>query len=226
MLTLRSLQLVFWAKSSSASYFPTFYVGVMTNVNDITSFIPVDTVNVSNNTLWDEYEADLTSYAGPAGRVAIVATTSPTWYAYLDDFTLNVAPPCPTPNHVTLTEVTEARTRATSVTIDPSNMTAEQIQEFQKNWSDLNSSLGRLIAVAESYPELKANENFRDLQNQLEGSENRINEARNKYNAAVTEYNKNIRSFPNNIFAGIFGFKTMEKFAAESGAEKAPKVQF
>ena len=126
----------------------------------------------------------------------------------------------------TLTEVTEARTRATSVTIDPSNMTAEQIQEFQKNWSDLNSSLGRLIAVAESYPELKANENFRDLQNQLEGSENRINEARNKYNAAVTEYNKNIRSFPNNIFAGIFGFKTMEKFAAESGAEKAPKVQF
>ena len=78
----------------------------------------------------------------------------------------------------TLTEVTEARTRATSVTIDPSNMTAEQIQEFQKNWSDLNSSLGRLIAVAESYPELKANENFRDLQNQLEGSENRINEAR------------------------------------------------
>jgi len=126
----------------------------------------------------------------------------------------------------TLTEVTEARTRATSVTIDPSNMTAEQIQEFQKNWNDLNSSLGRLIAVAESYPELKANENFRDLQNQLEGSENRINEARNKYNAAVTEYNKNIRSFPNNIFAGIFGFKTMEKFAAESGAEKAPKVQF
>ena len=119
----------------------------------------------------------------------------------------------------TLKEVTEARTRATSITIDPSNMTAEQMKEFQK-------SLGRLIAVAENYPDLKANENFRDLQNQLEGSENRINEARNKYNAAVTEYNKNIRSFPNNIFAGIFGFKTMEKFAAESGAEKAPKVQF
>ena len=126
----------------------------------------------------------------------------------------------------TLKEVTEARTRATSITIDPSNMTAEQMKEFQKAQSDLSSSLGRLIAVAENYPDLKANENFRDLQNQLEGSENRINEARNKYNAAVTEYNKNIRSFPNNIFAGIFGFKTMEKFAAESGAEKAPKVLF
>ena len=126
----------------------------------------------------------------------------------------------------TLKEVTEARTRATSITIDPSNMTAEQMKEFQKAQSDLSSSLGRLIAVAENYPDLKANENFRDLQNQLEGSENRINEARNKYNAAVTEYNKNIRSFPNNIFAGMFGFKTMEKFAAESGAEKAPKVQF
>ena len=126
----------------------------------------------------------------------------------------------------TLKEVTEARTRATSITIDPSNMTAEQMKEFQKAQSDLSSSLGRLIAVAQNYPDLKANENFRDLQNQLEGSENRINEARNKYNAAVTEYNKNIRSFPNNIFAGIFGFKTMEKFAAESGAEKAPKVQF
>ena len=126
----------------------------------------------------------------------------------------------------TLKEVIEARTRATSITIDPSNMTAEQMKEFQKSWDDLNTSLGRLIAVAESYPDLKASENFRDLHNQLEGSENRINEARNKYNAAVTEYNKNIRSFPNNIFAGIFGFKTMEKFAAESGAEKAPKVQF
>ncbi len=126
----------------------------------------------------------------------------------------------------TLKEVTEARTRATSITIDPSNMTAEQMKEFQKAQSDLSSSLGRLIAVAENYPDLKANENFRDLQNQLEGSENRINEARNKYNAAVTDYNKNIRSFPNNIFAGMFGFKTMEKFAAESGAEKAPKVQF
>ena len=126
----------------------------------------------------------------------------------------------------TLKEVTEARTRATSITIDPSNMTAEQMKEFQKAQSDLSSSLGRLIAVAENYPDLKANEKFRDMQNQLEGSENRINEARNKYNAAVTDYNKNIRSFPNNIFAGMFGFKTMEKFAAESGAEKAPKVQF
>ena len=104
---INTLQLSFWAKASSASYFPTFYVGVMTNVNDITSFVPVDTVNVSNNTLWDEYEADLTSYTGPAGRVAIVASTSPSWTAYLDDFTLNVAPPCPTPIHVTLTEVTE-----------------------------------------------------------------------------------------------------------------------
>ena len=126
----------------------------------------------------------------------------------------------------TLEGVVNARSKATQVTLDPENMTPEKLKEFQQAQGELGAALGRLIAIQENYPDLKANENFRDLQNQLEGSENRINEARNKYNAAVTEYNKNIRSFPNNIFAGIFGFKTMEKFAAESGAEKAPKVQF
>lgn len=126
----------------------------------------------------------------------------------------------------TLEGVVNARAKATQVTIDPSNMTPEKLKEYQQAQGELGAALGKLIAIQENYPDLKANENFRDLQNQLEGSENRINEARNKYNAAVTEYNKNIRSFPNNIFAGIFGFKTMEKFAAESGAEKAPKVQF
>ncbi len=126
----------------------------------------------------------------------------------------------------TFKEVTEARSKATSITIDPTNMTAEQMKEFEKVQNDLKSSLGRLIAVAESYPDLKANENFRDLQNQLEGTENRINEARNKYNERATEYNKNRRMFPNNILAGLFGFDNMEKFAAESGAQKAPEVHF
>ena len=126
----------------------------------------------------------------------------------------------------TLEGVVAARAKATSINVDASDLTPEKLQQFQAAQGELSQALGRLIAVGEAYPDLKANENFLDLQNQLEGSENRINEARNKYNAAVTEYNKNIRSFPNNIFAGIFGFKTMEKFAAESGAEKAPKVQF
>lgn len=126
----------------------------------------------------------------------------------------------------TLKEVTEARTRATSITIDPSNMTAEQMKEFQKAQSDLSSSLGRLIAVAENYPDLKANENFRDLQVQLEGTENRINEARNSFNKVVQQYNVVIRSFPKNLLAGMFGFDKMDKFEAEAGAEKAPKVAF
>ena len=108
----------------------------------------------------------------------------------------------------TLEGVVAARSKATQVTLDPTNM------------------LGRLIAIQENYPDLKANENFRDLQAQLEGTENRINEARNKYNGVVQQYNIVIRKFPKNIFAGIFGFNTMDKFEAEAGAEKAPQVKF
>ena len=126
----------------------------------------------------------------------------------------------------TLTEVVEARSKVSQMTIDPSNCTPEQLAEYQKAQGELGQALGRLIAIQENYPDLKANENFMDLQKQLEGTENRINEARNKFNAAVTDYNKSIRSFPNNLLAGIFGFQTMDKFAADEGAEKAPSVKF
>ena len=126
----------------------------------------------------------------------------------------------------TLEGVVNARSKATQVTLDPENMTPEKFQEFQKAQGELGAALGRLIAITENYPDLKANENFRDLQVQLEGTENRINEARNKYNAAVQDYNVVIRSFPKNILAGMFGFDKMAKFEAEAGAEKAPQVKF
>ncbi len=126
----------------------------------------------------------------------------------------------------TLEDVVAARSKATSITLDPSNMTPEKLKEFQQAQGELGSALGRLIAIQENYPDLKANENFHDLQVQLEGTENRINEARNAYNAAVQQYNVVIRSFPKNMLAGMFGFDKMDKFEAEAGAEKAPKVAF
>lgn len=126
----------------------------------------------------------------------------------------------------TLEDVVNARTKATSINLDTENLTPEKLKEFQQAQGELGSALGRLIAIQENYPDLKANENFRDLQVQLEGTENRINEARNKFNEAVQQYNVVIRSFPKNIFAGIFGFQQMNKFEAEAGAEKAPQVKF
>ena len=126
----------------------------------------------------------------------------------------------------TFKEVTEARAKATQMTIDPSNCTPEQLQAFQEAQGQLGAALGKLLAVSENYPELKANEQFMDLQKQLEVTENHINDARNKFNAVVTEYNKQIRSFPKNIFASIFGFRTMEKFAADAAAQNAPSVKF
>ena len=117
--------------------------------------------------------------------------------------------------------VVNARAKATSITLD-----ADNIEEFQKAQGELSSALGRLIAVGEAYPELKANENFRELQVQLEGTENRINEERNKANKAIQDYNVKIRRFPSNLLAGMFGFEKMNKFEAEAGAEKAPKVSF
>ena len=126
----------------------------------------------------------------------------------------------------TLEAVVNARTKATSITLDPENMTPEKLKEFQQAQGELGSALGRLIAIQENYPDLKANENFRDLQVQLEGTENRINEARNKFNTAVQQYNVVIRKFPKNILAGLFGFDKMTKFEAEAGAEKAPEVKF
>ena len=126
----------------------------------------------------------------------------------------------------TFEAVVNARAKATQITLDPTNLTPEKLQEFQKAQGELGSALGRLIAVQENYPDLKANENFKDLQVQLEGTENRINEARNKFNAVVQNYNVVIRSFPKNILAGMFGFDKMTKFEADADAQKAPQVKF
>ena len=122
--------------------------------------------------------------------------------------------------------VVEARAKATQITIDPSNCIPEQLKEFQAAQGELSSALGKLLAVQENYPELKANENFKDLQVQLEGTENRINEARNKFNSVEQTYNTNIRSFPKNLFAGVFGFSKMDKFEADANAQNAPKISF
>ena len=126
----------------------------------------------------------------------------------------------------TLTAVVEARAKATQMQVDLANATPEQIKEFQKAQSELGGALGKLIAVGESYPDLKANQNFLDLQHQLEGTENRINEARNSFNGVVAEYNKSVRAFPTNLIAGMFGFEKAESFQAEEGAQKAPEVKF
>lgn len=126
----------------------------------------------------------------------------------------------------TLTQVIEARAKATSITVDPSNLTPEAIAQFQAAQGGLSQSLGRLMATVEAYPELKANQNFLELQAQLEGTENRITVERQKFNTVTQEYNSKIRTFPNNLTAGMFGFKAKGYFQAEAGANKAPKVAF
>ena len=126
----------------------------------------------------------------------------------------------------TLEGVIEARAKATQTTIDPSNMTEEQFANFQKSQDGLSGALNRLMVVVEKYPDLKATDNFKQLQKQLEGTENRITVARKDYNKAVTIYNKKVRSFPNNMLAGIFGFSVRPQFKAQEGAESAPTVQF
>ena len=126
----------------------------------------------------------------------------------------------------TLEGVIEARAKATQVTIDPAKATPEQLAAFQAAQGELSQALGRLLAVAENYPDLKANENFRDLQAQLEGTENRITVARQLFNESARNYNTKIRRFPNNILAGMCGFEKKPYFEAEEGASKAPKVEF
>lgn len=126
----------------------------------------------------------------------------------------------------TLTGVVEARAKATSVTIDPTKLDENSMQQFQQAQDALSSALSRLLVVKESYPELKANENFRDLQVQLEGTENRITVERQKFNDVARDYNTYIRQFPQNIIAGIFGFSSKPYFAAKAGADEAPKVEF
>lgn len=126
----------------------------------------------------------------------------------------------------TLTQVIEARAQATSVTIDPTNLNEASLQQFQQAQEGLGSALSRLMVVVERYPDLKANQNFMDLQAQLEGTENRITVERRTFNETAQAYNTEIRRFPNNMLAGMFGFEKKAYFQAESGAEKAPEVQF
>lgn len=126
----------------------------------------------------------------------------------------------------TLEAVVEARAKATQITVDAENLTEETLQQFQAAQRELSQALGRLLAVTENYPELKANENFRDLQAQLEGTENRIATERGRYSEMVAEYNAKIRKFPAVITAKIFGFDTKPQFAAEAGAQQAPVVEF
>lgn len=126
----------------------------------------------------------------------------------------------------TLESVIEARAKATQTTISPENLTPENIQKFQAAQDGLSSALSRLLVTVERYPELKANQNFLELQAQLEGTENRITVARNDFNAAVRDYNSSVRSFPANILAGIFGFEPKTPFEASQAAQTAPTVQF
>ena len=126
----------------------------------------------------------------------------------------------------TLTAVIEARAKATQTTVDPSNITPEQLAQFQQAQSGLSGALSRLLVTVERYPELKANQNFLELQSQLEGTENRINVARDRFNEAVQPYNEHVRRFPNNLIAGVLGFDKMAYFKSDSGAENAPDVEF
>lgn len=126
----------------------------------------------------------------------------------------------------TLENVVNARAKATQITVDADNITPEKLKQFQNAQGELSQALGRLLAVSENYPNLKANENFSELQAQLEGTENRINESRKQYNEIVREYNVKVRRFPSNIVANMFGFSKKTSFEAEEGAEKAPSVEF
>ncbi|QMU26791.1 LemA family protein [Adhaeribacter radiodurans] len=126
----------------------------------------------------------------------------------------------------TLTDVTEARSQATRIQLKPEDLTPENIQKFQAAQAQLSGSLSRLLATVESYPQLKANQNFLELQAQLEGTENRISVERMNFNNAVQDYNTYIRSFPRNIFAGWFGFERKTPFAADPNAQRAPAVTF
>jgi len=126
----------------------------------------------------------------------------------------------------TLTEVTEARAKATSINIDPSKATPEQLAQFQEAQNGVMGAFSKLLVSVERYPDLKATQNFRDLQSQIEGTENRINVERDRYNDAVNIYDIKMKKFPTVIFAKLFGFNEMSRFKADAGAEKAPKVQF
>lgn len=126
----------------------------------------------------------------------------------------------------TLTAVTEARAKATQITVDPTKLTPETIEKYQAAQGQVSQALGRLLMVTENYPELKATEQFRDVSAELAGTENRIAVARKDFNESIQVYNTKVRSFPNNIFAGLFGFSQKAGFKADAGAQNAPKVEF
>jgi LemA protein len=126
----------------------------------------------------------------------------------------------------TLEAVIKARSEATKTTIDPSNITPEQLAQFNQAQSGLSSALSRLLVTVERYPDIKANQNFLELQSQLEGTENRINVARDRFNEDVEPYNKHVKRFPNMILAGLFNFDEMNYYKAEAGSENAPDVDF
>ena len=126
----------------------------------------------------------------------------------------------------TLTQVIQARASATQIKVDASTLTPEKLQQFQASQGQLSQALGRLMVVSEQYPQLKANENFKDLQVQLEGTENRIKVSRDEFNKSVKDYNIKVSNFPANILAGMFHFKERPSFQADQGAQNAPKVQF
>ena len=126
----------------------------------------------------------------------------------------------------TLEAVMAARSQATQVKIDPSNCTPQQLAAYQKAQGDVTTALGKLLAISENYPQLKANENFLELQSQLEGTENRINVARKDFNDAAKKFNMSIRRFPKSIIASMCGFEKRSYFEAEAGADKAPNVEF
>lgn len=126
----------------------------------------------------------------------------------------------------TLTAVMEARSKATQLTVNAKDLTPEKLKEYQAAQGQVTSALGKLLAISEAYPDLKANENFKELQAQLEGTENRISVERRNFNEVVGDYNTYIRKFPQNIIASIFGFDKRAYFEAEAGSEKAPKVEF
>ena len=126
----------------------------------------------------------------------------------------------------TLEGVINARSKATQITVDAQNLTSEELAKYQKAQGELGSALGKLLAITENYPDLKANQNFLELQSQLEGTENRIAVERQKFNEAARVYNTTIRQFPKNIVAGMFGFEKKPYFEAQEGAQQAPKVEF
>ena len=126
----------------------------------------------------------------------------------------------------TFTEIVNARAKATQITVDPSNLSPEEIAKFNDAQGELGSALGKLLAITEAYPDLKANQNFLELQAQLEGTENRIATERKKFNEAAQAYNVKIRKFPNSILSSMFGFEKKGYFEAQAGADKAPEVQF